>query len=171
MTSKTDRDNALTQLAYDSAGDLTNRTMPGGVLTWRATYNNAGQILQDYNLGSGNAGARTNGYVYYASNNPFAGLLQSRTDGRGVICTHVYDDWLRTLTLSYTYTAGGSPSEQSLTTAFGYDARGMVTNINENFASTITGPATAVSRSYDPNGLLTSENIDVGGIAFSRAGQ
>ena len=64
MTSKTDRDNALTQLAYDVAGDLTYRTMPDGVLTWRATYNNAGQILQEYNLGFGNAGARTNSYAY-----------------------------------------------------------------------------------------------------------
>ena len=171
MTSKTDRDNALTQFAYDAAGDLTNRTMPGGVLAWRATYNNTGQILQEYNLGSGNAGARTNTYAYYSSSSPFLGLLQTRTDGRGVICTHVYDDWLRTLTLTYTNTAVGSPAEQSLTTAFGYEARGMLTNITENFASTNTGPATAVSRSYDPNGLLTGENIDVGGSAFSRAGQ
>src|SRR5207247_10214730 len=80
MTSKTDRDNASTQLAYDAAGDLTNRTMPGGVLAWRATYNNAGQILQDYNLGSGNAGARTNTYPSYSSRRPFVGLIHTRTD-------------------------------------------------------------------------------------------
>ena len=51
-TSKTDRDSALTTYAFDPMGDLTNRSMPGN-LQWRATYNNAGQMLQEWNVGSG----------------------------------------------------------------------------------------------------------------------
>jgi YD repeat-containing protein len=36
-TSKSDRDNAITTYAFDPMGDLTNRTMPGG-LQWQAIY-------------------------------------------------------------------------------------------------------------------------------------
>ena len=76
ITSKTDRDNALTTYAYDPMGDLTNRTMPGG-LQWQATYNNAGQMLQEQNVGGGIA-TRTNTYSYFSSGNPFAGLLANQ---------------------------------------------------------------------------------------------
>ena len=126
MTSKTDRDGAVTQYAYDQENDLTNRLMPGGVLTWQATYNNAGQILTEKNVGSSAATtARSDTYAYYSSGS-FVGLLQTHTDGRGVACTHTYDDYLRPLTLTYTNSAGGSPPEQSLSTTFGYEVRGMV---------------------------------------------
>ena len=85
MTSKIDRDNAPTTYAYDSMGDLTNCTMPGN-LQWQASYNNAGQILQEQNFGGGNP-TRTTTYSYYSSGNAFAGLLQTKTDGRGTSCT------------------------------------------------------------------------------------
>ena len=68
--------------------------MPGG-LQWSATYNNAGQELQDWVTGTNGAGTKSNSCSYYPSGNAAAGLLQTKTDGRGVTATHTYDDWLR----------------------------------------------------------------------------
>ena len=78
LISKVDRDGAPTTYAYDSLGDLTNRTMPGG-LQWQAAYNDAGQILQEQNAGGGQT-IRTTTYAYYAGGGPDAGLLQTKTD-------------------------------------------------------------------------------------------
>ena len=139
-------------------GDLTNRTMPGS-LQWQATYNNAGQMLQERNYG-GSTGTRTNTYAYFASGSPFAGLLQTKTDGRGVTCTNAYDDWLRVTTNAY----GGSLPEQNLTTTWQYEPRGFVTNITEQFASTNTGPATSIRRVFDPYGQLASESVNGGSV-------
>ena len=160
LTSKSDRDNALTIYAYDPMSDLTNRTMPGG-LQWQASYNNAGQMLQERNFGGGIA-TRTNTYSYFSSGNVFAGLLQTKTDGRGVSCTYSYDDWLRQASMTYS----GSLPEQNLTTTWQYEPRGYVTNITEQFASTNTGPNTAIQRSYDPYGQLTSESVNAGSFGY-----
>jgi YD repeat-containing protein len=160
LTSKSDRDNALTTYAYDPMSDLTNRTMPGG-LQWQAAYNNAGQMLQDRNFGGGTA-TRTNTYSYFSSGNTFAGLLQTKTDGRGVSCTYSYDDWLRQASMTYS----GSLPEQNLTTTWQYEPRGYVTNITEQFASTNTGPNTAIQRSYDPYGQLASESVSAGSFGY-----
>jgi RHS repeat-associated protein len=159
-TSKSDRDNALTTYAYDPMNDLTNRTMPFG-LQWQATYNNAGQMLQERNFG-GSTATRTNTYSYYSSGNTFAGLLQTKTDGRGVSCTYSYDDWLRQASMTYS----GSLPEQNLTTTWQYEPRGYVTNITEQFASTNTGPSTSVQRSYYPYGLLSSESVNAGSFSY-----
>jgi RHS repeat-associated protein len=161
LTSKSDRDNALTTYAYNPMSDLTNRTMPFG-LQWRATYNNAGQMLQERNVG-GTSGTRTNTYSYFASGNAFAGLLQTKTDGRGVICTYAYDDWLRVITNAYT----GSLPEQNLTTSWQYEPRGFITGFTEQFASTNTGPSTSVQRSYYPYGILSSESVSAGSFSYS----
>ena len=160
MTSKVDRDNALTTYAFDPMSDLTNRTMPGG-LQWLASYNNAGQMLQEKNVGGGTA-TRTNSYSYYSSGNIFAGLLQTKTDGRGVSCTYIYDDWLRPTNMAYS----GSLPEQNLTTTWQYEPRGFVTGITEQFASTNTGPATSIQRSYDPYGQLASESVSAGSFGY-----
>ncbi len=160
QTSKSDRDNALTTYAYDPMSDLTNRTMPGG-LQWQATYNNAGQLLQEQNVGGANA-TRTNTYSYFSSGNTFAGLLQTKTDGRGVSCTYAYDDWLRPTNMAYS----GSLPEQNLTTVWQYEPRGFVTGITEQFASTNTGPATSIQRSYDPYGQLASESVSAGSFGY-----
>ena len=165
LVSKYDRDNAVTTYAYDPLNDLTNRSMPGG-LQWRATYNNAGQMLQDINY-AGNTGTRTNAYAYFASGSPFAGLLQSKTDGRGVNCARTYDDFLRVTTNAYS----GALAEQNLSTIFRYDVRGFATNIAEQFVIGSTGPAPVTSRSYDPYGQLASESVTVGGASFSSASQ
>ena len=160
LVSKSDRDNALTIYAYDPMNDLTNRTMPGN-LQWQATFNNAGQMLQEQNFGGGIA-TRTNTYSYYSSGNAFAGLLQTKADGRGVSCTYTYDDWLRQATMTYS----GSLPEQNLTTTWQYEARGFVTSITEQFASTNTGPNTTILRSYDPYGQLASESVNAGSFSY-----
>jgi YD repeat-containing protein len=161
-----DRDDAVTLFYRDAMGNLTNRTMPGG-LQWQARYNNAGQMLEEKNVGAGSVATRTNTYTYYASGNAFAGLLQTRTDGRGVSCTYSYDDWLRPATNTHS----GALAEQNLTTIWQYEARGFVTSMNEQFATNTTGPATAVQRNYDPYGQLSSETVSVGGSALYAAGQ
>lgn len=160
VTSKLDRDNALTTYAYDSLNDLTNRAMPGG-LQWQASYNNAGQMLQERNFG-GVVATRTNTYLYYSSSSAFAGLLETKTDGRGVSCTYTYDDWLRQSTMTYS----GSLPEQNLTTTWQYEPRGFVTSITEQFASTNTGPNTTILRSYDPYGQLSSESVSAGSFSY-----
>ena len=156
MTAKVDRDYALTVYAYDAMNDLTNRTMPGG-LQWQAAYNNAGQILRERNVG-GSSATRTNTYTYFASGSAFAGLPQSKTDGRGVSCTYSYDDWLRATNMAYS----GSAPEQNLTTSFQYEPRGLATAITEKFSTTNTGPVTTIQRTYDPYGQLASESVNGG---------
>ncbi len=157
---KMDRDNALTTYMYDPMSDVTNRTMPGG-LQWQAAYNNAGQILQEQNYGNGTT-TRTTTYSYYSSGSPLAGLLQSKTDGRGVSCTYSYDDSLRLTSMAYS----GSLPEQNLTTTWQFEPRGYVTGITEQFASTNTGPATSISRSFDPYGQLASESVNGGSFSY-----
>jgi RHS repeat-associated protein len=166
VVTQTDRDSAQTTFAYDAIGNVTNRGMPGG-LSWRARYNNASQVLEEFNLGTGGVATRTNTYTYYSSASAFAGLLQTRTDGRGVACTYTYDDWLRSATNSHS----GAPAEHNLTTAFGYNARGLLTSITESFASTNTGPATTITRSYDAYASLKSESIAIGNVMFASAVQ
>jgi YD repeat-containing protein len=160
------RDGATTAFSYDAAGNLTNRAMPGG-LTWRATYNSASQRLLEYDLGAGGLAARTNSYTYFGSSSPYAGLLQTRTDGRGVVCAYAYDDWLRAATNVHT----GSMPEQNLTTLWHYDARGFLTNVTESFASTNTGPSIFIRRSYNAYGSLQSELIFTNGAVASLASQ
>jgi RHS repeat-associated protein len=157
---KFDRDGALTTYAYNPLGDVTNRTMPGN-LQWQASYNNAGQMMQERNVGGGSA-TRTNAYVYYSGGSPFAGLLQTKSDGRGVTCTYAYDDWLRPTNAAY----AGSLPEQNLTTAYQYESRGFVTNITEQFASTNTGTPTVIQRAYDPYGQLANESVNGGTFGY-----
>jgi RHS repeat-associated protein len=89
--------------------------------------------------------------------------LQTKTDGRGVTCTYSYDDRLRIVTNAYT----GALPEQNLTTVWQYDARNLVKSITEQFASTNTGPATMIQRSYDPYSQLSSESVGGGSYGFS----
>jgi len=161
VTSKTDRDGAVTTYAYDPASDRTNIVMPGG-LVWRAAYNNALQKLYDCDVGSGSTVTRSNSYTYYST----TGLLQTKTDGRGVTCTHYFDAFLRPTSNVYS----GSLPEQNMTTAFNFDPRSSVTNISESFASTNTGPAINVARTFDGYGELINDNISGGaGYAASQS--
>jgi RHS repeat-associated protein len=157
---KSDRDGALTTYAYDMMSNLTNRTMPGA-LQWQAIFNNAGQMLQERNIG-GSSATRTNTYSYYSGGNQFVGLLQVKTDGRGISCTYTYDDWLRPTNMAYS----GSLPEQNLTTTWQYEPRGFVTGITEQFASTNTGQATSIQCSYDPYGQLATESVNGGSFSY-----
>jgi RHS repeat-associated protein len=152
-----DRDFAVTTFAYDALGNVTNRTMPGG-LQWQARYNNAGQMLQEWNAGSGGAGTRTNTYAYFTAGHPFAGLLQERTDGRGVTCTHSYDDWLRLSASAYV----GPLNYDDLTTTFTYDPRGLLTIINDEPTEVVSINDYIVIRNFDAYGQPTSELVGVG---------
>ena len=159
-TAKYDRDNALTTYAYDPMGDVTNCTLPGG-LQWQAKYNNARQILQQQNFG-GSGTTRTTTYTYYSGGTPFAGLLQTKTDGRGTSSTYSYDDLLRATNEA----SIGSLPEQNVTTTLQYEPRGYVTKITEQFASTNTGTATMILHSYDPYGQLASESVNGGPFSY-----
>jgi len=160
LISKTDRDGAPTSYTFDPMGDLTNRTLPGG-LQCRAAFNNAGQMLKDWNQNGGSI-TRSNAYVYFTSGSPFAGLLQTKTDGRATTRTYSYDDWLRLTNMACT----GSLPEQNLTTTWQYEPRSFITGITEQFASTNTGPTTTISRSFDPYGQLSSESVNAGSFSY-----
>jgi len=153
LTGKVDRDNAPTTYAYDSLNDLTNCVLPGN-LQWQAGYNTAGQILQEQYYAGGTP-TRTTTYGYYASGNAFAGMLQTKTDGRGTVCAYAYDNWLRLTNQTCT----GSLPEQNLSTTLSYEPRGLVTGLTQQFASTNTGPGTTITRSFDQYGQLASESI------------
>ena len=158
---KNDRDNAITTYAYDGLNDLTNRIMPGSNLVWSAVYTNSGQLLKEWNQ-SGTSGTRTNTYAYFGSGSPFAGLLQSKTDARGVICAYTYDDQYRVTTNAYT----GSLPEQKMTTVFQYEPRNLVTNITETFAANTTGTNTSITRTFDAYGQLSQEAVNGGTISY-----
>jgi len=147
---KSDRDAAVTTYAYNPLGNVTNRTMPGG-LQWQARFNNAGQMLEEKNVGSGGAATRTNTYTYFTAGSPFAGLLQTQTDGRGVACTYSYDDWLRVATNIHSTVVGGN----SMISTWKYDSRGMVTNIYEWLYGNLP---MQIARTFDAYGQLLSEN-------------
>ena len=160
MTGKIDRDNALTTYAFDPMGD-SDQSHDAGWFAVAGHYNNAGQMLQEQNFGGGNP-TRTTTYSYYSSGNAFAGLLNTKTDGRGTSCTYAYDDRLRQASMTYS----GSLPEQQLTTTWQYDPRNFVTSITEQFASTNTGPNTTILRSYDPYGHLSSESVNGGSFSY-----
>ncbi len=167
LTTKTDRDSALTRYFYDPASDLTNRTMPGG-LQWCAAYNTAGQMLGDWLIGIDGSITRSNSYAYYSIGSQTAGLLQTRVNGVGLVCTYQYDDWLR---LTNTVWTTGDPYDR-LTTIWGFDTRGFATNISELDAGAVTGPnPRIITRAYDAYGQMASESISLNGVVLSTAGQ
>ena len=158
LVSKTDRDNALTTYAYDALGDLTRRTMPGG-LQWVAGYNPAGQMLTETNIGAGGVITRTNGYAYYGAGSPFAGLLQAHANGKGDVCTYYYDDFLRKSSNSCVWIAPDTMSH-----SWTYDARGLLIKTYEYFNNSA---GYGVERSYDSYGQLINETLDVGDGPYS----
>jgi RHS repeat-associated protein len=167
LTFETNRDDAVTAYVHDPLGDVTNRVMPGG-LQWDAIYNHAGQVQQDWLVGTGNVGTRTNTYTYFASGTPFAGLLNTMTDGRGLVSTYGYDDRLRQTSISRTDSNYGQ-----VNTAWSYDARGYATNITEQYTTNDLGNYNpkVITRAFDPYGQLSSETVSVGGSGFSSASQ
>jgi len=165
VQTEVNRDGAVTSYGYDALGDTTNRTMPGG-LTWSATYLNDGRIATEKESGSSQT-ARSMTYQYYPSGSPFAGRLQTITDGRGTSRTNSYDDFLRLASL----TTGGSQLQQQTTTTYQYDHRDLLTGLVQSFSSTNAGPSTAISRSFDSYGQLVSESASASSGGGFNAGQ
>lgn len=154
-TEEITRDGATTVFGYNGFGDLTSRSMPGG-LTWDATYNTAGQILTE-NDSSGGQSTRNFTNTYNLSG-PFAGLLNTAADSRGVTQTNSYDDYLRVVGVG----TSGSLAAQQMSCAWQYDVRGFVTNITQSFANTNTGPTTIIGRQFDAYGQILSESDSLG---------
>jgi len=162
-----DRDSAVTAYGYNSMGSVTNRTMPGG-LQWNATYNNANQKLTELVSGTGGDSTQSNSYSYFASGNPFAGFLQTRTHPSGNTHVYAYDDWLR---LTNIYRNTGT-SRGALSTSWHYDVRSFATNITElDDGGTNGANSKTILRSYDPYGQLNSESITLNGGSFSGMSQ
>ena len=159
MATETIKDGATTVFGYNALGSLTNRAMPDG-LNWSASYNSAGQILGEQLTGGGLT-SRAFTYSYYGTGNAAAGLLQTKTDGRGVAKTTTYDDFLRPSVV----TASGTNDEYNLSVTNLYDRRGLLTNTVQAYASTNTGPATGVRRGYDGYGRIVTETAYVGSEA------
>jgi RHS repeat-associated protein len=161
------RDEAATTYNRDALGNVTNRVMPGG-LQWFANYSSAGQMLQDWIIGSDGSGTRTNAYTYYPAGNAWAGLTQTRSDARGLTGTYSYDNWLRVTNIARTTT----DPYTTLTTRWEYEPRGYATKITELDAGAPTGPnPRVVSRGFDAYGQMVSESITLNGAGFSSAGQ
>jgi RHS repeat-associated protein len=155
-TSKTDRDSAITYYYLDALGDVTNRVIPGG-MQCRAAFNSAGQVVQDWVIGAGGAGMRTNTYTYFPAGDPFAGLLDSHNYNFDTECDYDYDDFLRIS--STLHSATTRPSIEPTTTAWTYDPRGLVTSITEYERYLL--PDDVIVRGYDLYSQLVSENISV----------
>jgi YD repeat-containing protein len=155
-TTATTRDGAVTSFSYDALSDVISRSMPGN-LSWAATYNSAGEVLSE-NDKNGVQTTRNFTYAYYSSSSPYAGLLNTITDNRGVTRTNSYDDYLRVASAA---TTGSLPEEQMLS-SWQYDVRGLLTNVVQSFASGATGPTTSVFRQYDAYGQLVSESVTPG---------
>lgn len=162
VSSQVDKDGTTISFAYDLMGNLTNRATP--IAIYRMLYNSAGQLTNEYEIGTRNT-TRTNTYAYFQAGTLNAGLLQSRTDGRGVTTAYSYDDYYRTATAVDT----GPLPEHYMTTALYYDVRNAITNITESFATNSTGASTAITRTYDPYHQLVSESVSIGGVTVENA--
>ena len=165
VLTETNRDGAFKVYARDALGDVLSRSMPGG-LTWSATYYNDGRIATEQETG-GSLTARSTTYSYYAAGSPFAGRLQTVTDGRSTSKTYSYDDFLRQSSL----TTSGSAGEQQTSTTYQYDRRNLLTNLVQSFNSTNTGPATAVSRKFDSYGQMVWESVSMASGSLSGISQ
>jgi RHS repeat-associated protein len=159
------RDGVAVTNNLDALGNVTNRLMPNG-LTWVATYLNDGRIANEQ-VGGGGITTRSNSYQYYASGQPFAGLLQMVADGRSTTRSNSYDDFMR---LASVTTSGSAPEQQTATTYL-YDRRGLLTSLSQSFNTNTTGPSTQITRVVDGYGDTTSESLSLGGVPFTVIGQ
>ena len=165
VVTETNRDGVFTVINRDALGNVTNRAMPGG-LAWSATYWPDSRIATEQETGGGLT-SRSTSYTYYPAGSPFAGLLQTVTDGRGTTRSNSYDDFLRLASVG----TSGSAGEQQTSSTRRYDRRGLLTNLVQSFAATNTGPATTVSRSFDAYGQLVLESVRLGSNLLSQASQ
>ena len=129
LTVKIDRDGVTNTYGYDPMGNLTNRTIPFG-LQMLAAFNNAGQVTADWITGGSSPPHPHQRFTLtFASSSPFAGLLQTRVDGRLTTNSYAYDDWLRATNQAAT----GLLPEQNLTTSWQFEPRGYLIGYSEQF--------------------------------------
>jgi len=161
VATETTKDGATTTYTRDAMGNVLNRAMPGS-LTWSATYLNDGRIATEQESG-GSLTARSMSYAYYGTNSSFVGQLLTVTDGRGTTRTNTYDDFMRLAQVTST----GSTAQQQTSTTYQYDLRNLLTSLSQSFASTNTGPSTAVTRGYDSYGRILTEATAISGASIS----
>ena len=114
VVTETNRDGVFAVYNRDALGNVTNRTMPSG-LVWSAGYKPDGRIASEQETG-GSQTSRSMTYTYYPPGSPIAGLLQTVTDGRSTTRSNAYDDFLRLATVTTT----GSAGEQQTSTTRQY---------------------------------------------------
>jgi RHS repeat-associated protein len=146
----------ITFYGYDAAGDLTNRTMPGG-LVWSGTYANDGRILSERLNGS----SRVFTYQYYTSG-PSIGRLQTVVDPRQVTTTYSYDTLFR---LTNQTTSG---AQTNVATSFEYNKRGQRTWVGQAASGQ---PSTGVQRAFDGYGQILSEQVYLDGTLARESSQ
>ena len=151
-------DGATLNFAYNAAGGLTNRAMPGG-LTWLAAYDAANRVVSEQLAGGGSADRQST--YQYNSGGAWAGLLQSKFDaGRGVTSSLLYDPYLRLATNALS----GPLASQNQTLTYQYDQRGLATNLTQ-VCGGAAGATTAVQRVYDGYGQMRGNGADQRGGA------
>jgi RHS repeat-associated protein len=162
---ETSKDGLAITNNLDALGNLTNRVMPNG-LSWNAAYLNDGRIATEQEKGGAQT-ARSITYQYYPASSPFAGRLQTATDGRGTIRSNSYDDYLRLASV----TTSGSADEQKTATSYQYDKRGLVTFVSQSFNNPGIGSSTLIGRTYDGYGHVITESTSVDGNPLSGVAQ
>ena len=143
-------------IAYicNAAGELLSRAMPAGLLE-KNSYNSAGQKISDELDGAD--GLLTRKHLYTYGND---GLISSITDPRGFTTSIAYDGWEHPINIG---SSGSSIAAQNQNTVYGYDARGLLTSVLQDYADSATGPETLVTRAYDGYGQLVSETTSLNG--------
>jgi RHS repeat-associated protein len=155
MTRQVKNDTEAITFAYNAAGSLTNRAMPGS-LTWRASYDSANRITSEVLSGVGGATTRSFTYSYFTSG-PSIGLLQTVSDPRGITISKGYDAFLR---LTTNNSSGGQTAFNS-STLYQYDNNGRVTWLGQSVSGQST---TGVSRQYDGYGQIIAEDVYIDGV-------
>ena len=155
-------DGALTTFVYLNNGKTVERHMPGGTVA-REVFDSAGRKISE-ELGADGTSAKTRhfDYSYYpggaCGEREYPGKLQKVTDPRGVQSVSTYDGFGRLAKVASSGTAG----EQNQTTTYQYDRRNLVTQIDQFYDSSNTGPDTSVSCTYDGYGQKINETVAIG---------
>jgi len=155
-----------TTYTTNPAGQVLTTAMPGA-LTAKSVYDTAGRKTSEQLVGSDGSITRNYSYTYYGSG-ANKGLLQSVADPRGFSFTTTYDDWMRPSTVN---SSGAAIAQQNQNTTYGYDPRGLLTSVAQSYATGATGPATLVTRGYDPYGQMKAETVSVAGTTVSQWAQ
>jgi RHS repeat-associated protein len=151
----------VTSFAYNGAGSITNRVMPGP-LTWSAVYDLANRKTHEQLCGTNNVAQRVFNYQFYTSG-ANVGLLQCVTNPLGTVLSYGYDG-LRRVT-SVTTSGAGS---QNGSTSCAYDNLGRALLISH---SATNQSSTAISRVFDGYGQILDEQVSIDGVLSREVAQ